>query len=431
MDSRPLPADDPGNRDEVLLGAWATGIVLGLLVLAAYLLEPPLTLARVGEVAGTMAFVFLVFALLLTLRLPAVANAVGGLETLYSLHRGFGLAAYGMMLLHPLLLAQQGGWRVLQLEGKDLWFRLGWSGLLMVMVGLVCTFILKTRGYASWRRLHLLLVPAYLAIALHTASYQGDWPLLGRVLFNTLLLAGLLAPLLRHLLIDRGLGATAYRVETVGYPAKEVVDMRLSPLGKALAVRPGQFVFARFAPAGAYPGCGHFHPFTASRVMDDGTLRLSIKASGPCTRLMQRIEAGSTALIQGPYGNLFQHTRADGQVWIAGGIGITPFVARLRALDERHPPIRLLYFYDRPAEAAYLDEIAILAQGRQHFSFHPIPIFGRGESIESTFDALLPPWNDKQYVLCGPPSFADYVREYLRGHDVADGAIRQERLEIR
>lgn len=431
MDYRPLSADDPGNRGEVLLAAWATGAVLSLLVLAAYLLEPPLTLARSGEVAGTMAFVFMVFALLLTLRLPAVANAFGGLETLYSLHRGFGIAAYGMMLLHPLLLAQQGGWRVLQLDGKDLWFRLGWSGLLMVMVGLVCTFVLKTRGYDSWRRLHLLLVPAYLAIVLHCAAYQGDWPLLGRLLFNGLLLAGILAPVLRHLLIDRGIGARAYRVETVGYPAKEVIDMRLTPLGKALTVSPGQFVFARFAPAGAYPGCGHFHPFTASRVMDDGTLRLSIKASGHCTRLMQRIEAGSTARIQGPYGNLFQHARTDGQVWIAGGIGITPFVARLRALDENHSPIQLLYFYDRPAEAAYLDEIANLAQGRQRFSFHPIPIFGRGETIESTFDALLPPWDDKQYVLCGPPSFADYVRQYLRDHGVADQAMHQERMEFR
>lgn len=423
--------EDRLTRTDVLVGAWATGTVVVLILVAAYLLEPPLTLARLGEVAGTAAFVLMVFGMVLMIRLPGLAAAAGGLEGLYSLHRGFGLAAYGFMLLHPLLLAQQGGWMAIDLDGKDLWFRLGWTGLLIVMVGLVCTFILKTGGYAIWRRLHGFLVLGFLAAAAHAASYQGDWPLVGRVVFNLLLGVGIAAPLLRYWLIDRGGASTLYRVEAVGRPAREVIDMRLSPVGEALLVQPGQFVFARFAAGGVYPGCGHFHPFTASRLMEGGVLRLSIKASGPCSRDMQKIEPGTLASLQGPYGDLFQHARQDSHVWIAGGIGIAPFVARLRSLEPTHAPIRLLYFFDTPDEAAYVDEIAGLVASRPRCNFHPVPIHGQGEVIETTLDALLPPWNDKHYILCGPEGFANFIRAYLIAHGVGDEGIFQERLEHR
>lgn len=421
--------DRSTDSGDAQFAAWAAGISIVLVVLASYLLTPPMTLARLGEVAGVSGFLLIVFSLLLMIRLPGPAALAGGLETLYTLHRGVGLAGYGLLLLHPLLLATQGGWAVLELGEKDLGFRLGWTGLLILMVVLVCTFILKTAGYAIWRRLHMFSVLAFLAMAGHALAYQGDWPLPGRIAFNLFLLVGLLAPVLRFWLVDRGGVSTRYQVDQVGHPATDVVELRLKPSADELPVTPGQFVFARFASVGAYADCGHFHPFTASRVGKDGALHLAIKACGPCTRQMLRLAPGGAAWLQGPYGKLFQHQRQNAEVWIAGGAGISPLLVRLRAAESGAGPIALIHYRLPANEAACRSEVGALLGERPALAFCPVADEGDPNRLTSVCDALLPPWSDKQYRVSGSPEFTDLVRGYLLRHGVPAAAIRLEGRE--
>jgi predicted ferric reductase len=418
-------------RFRVRIVAWLAGAALVAATFAGYGLRDAFTPPVLGEAAGVIAVVFIVASLVLMLRLPALARACGGLETMYGLHRGFGLAGYGFALAHPLLLAWHSGWSVLGYGDKDFGFRSGWTAALVLMVILLFTFILKNRGYAIWRRVHTLSMVAVLAMAWHVAAYQSDLPLAGRIVLAGLLALGVLIPLLRHVLIDRGALSTRFVVESVGHPIEGVIDMHLKPARAALAIQPGQFVFARFQPGGSYRGCGHFHPFTASAVGGDGSLRLSIKASGACTRAMQHVEPGTEANLQGPFGNLFQNVRESSQVWIAGGIGVTPFLARVRALDEQHVPVRLFYFFDTIQDAAYVEELEALARARPMLSLHCVATHGTPAMIGSIFDALLPPWNDKHYVLCGSDGFTAFVRAYLAEHRVKPDAIAQERFEFR
>lgn len=416
------------KRDDVRFAAWAVGAVLLLVVLAGYLLNPPMTISRLGEVAGVVGFALVVVGMLLMIRLPALADAAGGLESLYGLHRGVGLAAYGLILLHPLLLAQQGGWNALNIEGKGIAFQLGWAALLALMAILASTFLLKMLGYPIWRRIHTLSILAFFAMAAHAASYQTEWPIIGRISFNLVLLVGLLAPVLRYWWVDRGGISTKYRIDQVSHPSKEVIDVHLSPVGRSLDITPGQFVFARFQTDGAYRGCSHFHPFTARRVMNDGALRLSIRANGTCTELMQQIVAGGQADLQGPYGELFQNVRQDSQIWVAGGMGIKSFLNRLRTLDSTHVPVRLFYFFNTINDTAYLDDVERLICNKPNLCFHPVATYGSGDAIESIFDAMLPPWNDKHYLLCGSDGFMELLRVYLMQHGVRSEKIIQERL---
>ena len=312
--------------------AWFFGVAVVLIVTLFYSSDSLPSLSVLGQVAGVAGLIFVVTSLLLMLRFAALARFCGGLEAMYALHRGFGLAGYGFILLHPLLLARKGGWDVLTLQGKNLDFRSGWTAALVLMVILLCTFILKNRGYAIWRRIHMLSVVAFAFMAWHVVSYQTDWPLAGKLFLDTLILMGLLTPLIRYFLVDEGVLSRPFVVEHVGHPASGVIDILLAPLVRPLAITPGQFVFARFLPGAQYAGCGHFHPFTASTIEPDGRLRLSIKSAGACTRQMQHLAPGAGVRLQGPFGELFQNVRQDSQVCIAGGIGITPFLARARSI---------------------------------------------------------------------------------------------------
>src|SRR5690606_1895637 len=91
--------------------------------------------------------------------------------------------------------------------------------------------------------------------------------------------------------------------------------------------RAGQFAFVTFDRIeGA-------HPFTiASADRENGTVTFLIKSLGDFTRnLSQKISVGQTVNIEGPYGcfNFDRRNRKSHQIWIAGGIGITPFLAWL------------------------------------------------------------------------------------------------------
>lgn len=94
--------------------------------------------------------------------------------------------------------------------------------------------------------------------------------------------------------------------------------------------------------------------------MRDSVFKRALKAQPP----------GSPARIEGPFGSLTLHEdRARAAVFIAGGIGITPFISILRqaAQDRLAQPLLLIYSNRRPEDAAFLAELQQLEQRNPHF----------------------------------------------------------------
>lgn len=97
----------------------------------------------------------------------------------------------------------------------------------------------------------------------------------------------------RVLRANCGVGARPYEVYSVNRPASRVVEVSLRPFAIPIAVTSGQFVMAAFFEGPLFRGCGEFHPYTVSAAAADGTLSLSIKALGDCTRHIQSLHASS------------------------------------------------------------------------------------------------------------------------------------------
>jgi predicted ferric reductase len=92
-------------------------------------------------------------------------------------------------------------------------------------------------------------------------------------------------------------------------------------------------------------------------------LRLTIKASGDFTRhLFANLKAGTSAVVEGAYGMFNYKTGGEKQIWVAGGIGVTPFLSFLRDLktDLAHRCGFLLHSAT-PEEAVFVDEIEAIA----------------------------------------------------------------------
>lgn len=156
-------------------------------------------------------------------------------------------------------------------------------------------------------------------------------------------------------------------------------------------------------------------------------------------RALQALPVGAPIVIDGPFGSLGLHKdHARAAVFIAGGIGITPFMSMLRqaAHDQRPQDVLLLYSNHRPEDAAFLAELLQLEQsyprlrligamtqmGRSALSWN-----GRTARFDSGFvrqaTAHLPA---PIFYVAGPPGMVEATRQLLAGAQVDEDDIRSE-----
>ncbi len=156
-------------------------------------------------------------------------------------------------------------------------------------------------------------------------------------------------------------------------------------------------------------------------------------------RALGALPVGEGIVIDGPSGSLTLHNdRARAAVFIAGGIGITPFMSMVRqaAHDRLAQRLVLLYSNRRPQDAAFLAELQGLEQRYASFSLlatmtalgdndrswdrqsGPID----GPLIEKAVAGLPAPI----YYVAGPPGLVEAMRETLNGAGVDDDDIRSE-----
>lgn len=372
----------------------------------------------------------LLASLVLMVREPRVARFLGGLETAYRWHHRSGVAAYLLLLVHPLAPAADAwaesparAWQALAPWAQSWPVWLGWAALALLMIGLAATFALNL-SYRRWRGLHLVLaagVPIGLAHVVVLLGSTGSG--------LALVALALLALGARFVVSDLGVAARPYRVTAVARRAAGVIEASLAPCAAALAVAPGQFVLAAFGEGPHYRGCGEYHPFTVSGVDRDAQLRVAVKALGPCSQRLQDLESGVLVRLQGPFGRFLGAPRAEPALWIAGGIGITPFMAALRAgpLDA---DTTLIYLHREAAGAPFADELAALAAGDPRFELISCATGDRAPN----FDAVLAQVDrlaERMIHVCGPPAMVDALAPRLRARGVAPGAVHFERFDFR
>lgn len=382
-----------------------------------------------GIVVGWAGCGLLLASLLLMLRETWLARALGGLERMYRWHHRAGMAAYVLLLAHPLLLAAAAwpdqrvlAWQTLSpaSQGWPVW--LGWLSLLLLMLGLGLS-LARRIPYRAWRALHFGLGLALPVGSLHLVLLGIDepgWAMLGLAV----LVLGW-----RIVRGDLGVAARPYVVHAAAAVASGIVEITLRPLADGVAARPGQFVLVAFFAGPGFRGCGEFHPFTVSGVGEGGEIRIGVKALGDCTRTIQSVRAGTMARVHGAFGSFMADRPSAPQLWVAGGIGITPFLAQLRAapLDRA---TTLIYLYRTDADAAFLPELQALAAEEPRLSLRTA---ASGDNLPE-LDALVPDaaaLARHDCYLCGPPAMVAAVRQVLSARGIAPLQIHFENFEFR
>ncbi|MBI4094712.1 MAG: FAD-dependent oxidoreductase [Candidatus Liptonbacteria bacterium] len=153
---------------------------------------------------------------------------------------------------------------------------------------------------------------------------------------------------------------------------------------------------------------------------------------------LEHMTLGTEVGIKGPSGSFFLHNdSARPAVFIAGGIGITPFLSIVRDAMHRKLPHKMFLFYSNPTpeKIAFFSEFQKYKAQNPNFSFvatvtaeEPSPSW-KGERNRVSGEMLkkyLPDLGSCTFYIAGPPGFSLAMRETLNTAGVDDDDIRSE-----
>ena len=156
-------------------------------------------------------------------------------------------------------------------------------------------------------------------------------------------------------------------------------------------------------------------------------------------RVLNAAPLGTEVKIQGPYGYLILHgNAARPAVFLAGGIGITPFRSMiLRAAEEKLDHRILLFYANRgPDDAAFLEELQALQEKNPNYTsvltmtavIQEVQTWD-GETGYITKEMLakyIGELSGPMYYIAGPPRMVGAMQETLSRAGISDDDIRPE-----
>lgn len=206
------------------------------------------------------------------------------------------------------------------------------------------------------------------------------------------------------------------------------------------AFKPGQaidLVLQDPAVAGTDSG-RHAFSIVSAPHQDDLVVTTRMRASA-FKKALARLPIGGVAEIDGPFGSLTLHNKADrAAVLIAGGIGITPFMSMLRHAAHVSLPHSLVLLYSNrtPEGTAFLSELQRL-EG-EHPNFRLLATMTRmgesrrpwmgdiGQIDEALLKRIASDLANPVYYVAGPPAMVAAMRSTLERAGVDGDDIRSE-----
>ena len=380
----------------------------------------------IGQLSGLVGMALFALVLVLSTRAHWIEKAFGNLGTLYTVHHWAAGISFLLLMAHPLMLAARfipssviiAAQTLLPSENIPVNF--GIASLALMMLLLVLTFF-RTLPYHIWKLTHQFLGGAFFLGGIHALFIHSD------ISQNTILRIYMIA------LITVGLGAFVYRVflpykkkvsyivSAVNKLPSETIEVVMKAVEQPLTFAPGQFAFLSFESNAVSK---ESHPYSLIPTQDKKELIIASKALGDYTNTLHTLQPGEKVTIEGPFGSFTPKKKDRQSIWIAGGIGITPFLSMARAFNDTYPKTHLIYSAQEE-NPPYKEELELIAQKHEKFHF----IFWNSQQkghikTEDIIKYYTSP--DTHIMMCGPENMLTSLEKEFRKNGIKQSSIITE-----
>ncbi|WP_244563734.1 ferric reductase-like transmembrane domain-containing protein [Ensifer aridi] len=409
-----------------------------IMVSVAAVAAPALNYTKIGTFlslqAAILAFVLMALSQFMAARPRFVESMFGGLDKLYVAHRRIGYAVLALILVHYLKTPDFKG-LFLNKELNDLAREFG-TYAFYALCALITLSIVKwiplikvSIPYNVWYITHRFVGFAFAALAFHQffikKPFDQSEPI--ALVINCFAALGMASFAYTQALAH--FRKRDYRViSVVQHPSATIVTAK--PMGRPLKLARGQFAILH----ARRPELREPHPFTVAGIGTDGSLKFAIKPAGDFTkRLREHLRQGDILRLEGGYGRFDFKRGGDRQLWIAGGIGVTPFMSMLSDLkDNPRVDVTMVYCVRDKQETIDLDNFVAADEQLPNFKFilHASADNGRLDAKRLAEIADLKP-GQSDLFFCGPAALRRVIVDGLEQLGMAPRRVWFERFEFR
>ncbi|MEM2908991.1 MAG: FAD-binding oxidoreductase [Candidatus Bilamarchaeaceae archaeon] len=225
-----------------------------------------------------------------------------------------------------------------------------------------------------------------------------------------------------------------YRIMDIRTHEDGIRVIQLVPLaGRLFTYKPGNFLILHLLDEKGESI--DKRPYSIASSPTQGYIELAIKMiGGRFTSKLEKLKEGDIVGVEGPLG----HFTYDGQnkcVFIAGGVGVAPFMSMLRYIDatKKEGTFILFYSYGKRTDNPYREELNELSKNPNitivQFLTREMPAGWNGEIgriDEARIGKYVKSPKEFRWYICGPPQMCLTLRDVLTGMGVPSRKIKLE-----
>jgi len=404
------------------------------------------------QYTGIIAFSAMTFAMLLATRPLWIEKRLGGLDKTYRLHKWLGIVAFAFSILHWLVSNLPAWWSHLDqliildaisgategtepsafeafLESFESTALLVGEYAFYLTVLFLLMALLKKIPYRIFAKTHIVMAIIYLVLVFHAFAlmYIDYWTEPIGITMVIMMITGTISSfiiLLGKVGKNRKSEGSIQAINS--YPDMNMLELIVKSENWKRH-HEGQFAFLKFEKKEPH------HPFTISSAWDKKTKNISftIKTLGDYTnKLADKLKIGNSIVLEGAYGNFTFNDKKESQIWIAGGVGVTPFLARMERLAQGNNKQKIDFFYSAKKIDTNFKKKLEQVSAEANINLHLFETSQSAQISGSHIRNAVLNWETASVWFCGPSKMGKSIKKDLKSNGL-HSKFHQELFEMR
>jgi predicted ferric reductase len=425
---------------------WLITIIIAVVPIALWLVARPMPWdslknisENLGKLAGLAGMALFAWAVILSARLKIYNKLFLGLDNTYRAHHTIGAWAFILLLIHPVLITFRyflsspiSAYEFIKPSLASPFRALGSIVLFGMVICLLFTMYIRIKHekFVLVQRIlgFLLFIGAIHAVMVGNSDLGFTAIGIRSLQIYMFVLVALAAVVYVYRSIFHGNFAkyNIYKIDKIN-KSGENYELVLSPQGEPIKYLPGQFSFIKLEAEGIL---GQTHPFSMSSDPSKDKLSFGIKVLGDYTKELADAKVGTIVKVDGPYGTFSNKIlKNPRQIWIAGGIGITPFVSMAKALGKDQK-VDLYYSAKDSKQAVFMKDLESIANTKPNLKLIPFMEDKKGYITADTIYEKSKDIEGANFMICGPIMMMQSLRSQLRSKGVPNKNINTEEFNL-